>query len=65
MVRGAYMNEERTIAANAGSISPVWDTIEETHASYNGCLEQIIPNLCENSKLMVASHNANTVKIAK
>ncbi len=59
------MNEEREIASKKGSISPVWDTIEETHASYNGCIEQIIPNLNENSKLLIATHNANTIDIAK
>lgn len=35
LVRGAYMTEEREIAAKAGKESPVWDTIEETHKSYN------------------------------
>lgn len=35
MVRGAYMNEEREIAAQQGVPSPVWDTIEDTHNCYN------------------------------
>ena len=39
------MNEERKIAKQQGTASPVWDTIEETHDSYNGCLQYIIPNL--------------------
>jgi len=43
LIRGAYMNEERELAN--GKESPVWDTIEDTHASYNNCLKTIISNL--------------------
>ena len=43
LIRGAYMNEERELAK--GKESPVWDTIEDTHASYNNCLKTIITNL--------------------
>ena len=37
------MNEERDLAKDKES--PVWDTIEGTHASYNNCLKTIITNL--------------------
>lgn len=43
LIRGAYMNEERDLAKDKES--PVWDTIEGTHASYNNCLKTIITNL--------------------
>ncbi len=35
LVRGAYMLHERERAAQKGYPSPVWDTIEETHACYD------------------------------
>lgn len=35
MIRGAYMDEEREIAARNGVESPVWDSIEDTHTCYN------------------------------
>ena len=36
------MVEERQIAEELGYESPVWDTIEDTHQSYNSCVERII-----------------------
>jgi len=38
MIRGAYMNEERELAAKNGQESPVWDTLEDTHVCYNESL---------------------------
>ena len=35
LVRGAYMFHERDHAAKKGCASPVYDAIEETHASYD------------------------------
>ena len=34
-VRGAYMVVERARAAERGYDSPIWDTLQETHDSYN------------------------------
>jgi proline dehydrogenase len=64
LVRGAYMSEERELAAKAGKPSPVWDTIEETHHSYNSNLKTIMGALDGNSLILVASHNADTVDLA-
>jgi proline dehydrogenase len=64
LVRGAYMTEEREIAAKAGRPSPVFDTLEETHNSYNNNLKTIMANLEGNSLVLVASHNAETVELA-
>lgn len=63
LVRGCYMTEEREIAAKAGKPSPVWDTIEETHKSYNKNALTVIENLEGNSLIMIASHNAETVEL--
>lgn len=45
LIRGAYMEEERGLARELGYESPVWNTIEDTHAAYNKCLTYIIENL--------------------
>lgn len=65
LVRGAYMREERSIAASKGIESPICNTIEDTHASYNGCMQLILENLQENSLFMIASHNLDTIEKAK
>lgn len=35
LIRGAYMNEERQLAEENGTESPVWDDIDATHKCYN------------------------------
>ena len=35
LVRGAYMFLEREKAAKSGRPSPVWDSIQDTHANYD------------------------------
>lgn len=35
LVRGAYMVMERERAARKGVPSPIWDTVDQTHAAYN------------------------------
>lgn len=61
LIRGAYMNEERALAEQGGFESPIWDSIEETHACYNEAMSHAIENLEEDSMLFVASHNQDTV----
>ena len=65
LIRGAYMLEERALAKEQGVESPVWDTLEDTHKCYNDSMSHIIDNLEENSMLFIASHNAESVDIAK
>lgn len=47
LIRGAYMNEERELAAAGGYTSPVFDTIEGTHACYNDNMQHIIKHMNE------------------
>lgn len=47
LIRGAYMMEERELAAQGGYESPVFDTIEGTHECYNKNMEHIITNMKE------------------
>lgn len=60
LIRGAYMNEERTLAAENGLESPVWDSIEDTHACYDDSMEHIIRHMSQQDMLFVASHNNET-----
>lgn len=65
LIRGAYMNEERKLAQENHYESPVWDSLDETHDCYNTNLQLIVQNLTANSLLLVASHNVDSVKLAK
>ena len=65
LIRGAYMEEERRLAGETGLESPVWESIEETHSCYNDCLTMAVEAVDKNSLIFVASHNADSVNIAK
>lgn len=58
------MNEERELAAKLGYESPVWDTIEQTHACYNNNVSHLISNMKIDDMVFVASHNIDTVALA-
>ena len=64
LIRGAYMNEERELAADEGRESPVWDTIEDTHKCYNDNMQLIIQQMKHEDMVFVASHNKDTCDIA-
>ena len=59
------MNEERELATKGNYESPVWDTIEDTHKCYNQNMEHIIKNMSTNDMVFVASHNVDTIELAK
>jgi len=65
MVRGAYMVEERALANKYNYEDPICATIEDTHNSYNKNLEFVLANMTSGSKIVVASHNENSVNLAK
>lgn len=64
LIRGAYMNEERELAAKNGQESPVWDTLEDTHTCYNDAMSHILREMTPADSLFVASHNSDTVELA-
>lgn len=64
LIRGAYMTEERELAAEKGVESPVWDTLEETHKCYDTNMQNILANIEGHSLVLVGSHNADTVDLA-
>ena len=59
------MSEERKLAKENGVESPVWDSIEETHACYNDCMLHALENVQENSMVFIASHNKDSIDLAK
>jgi proline dehydrogenase len=65
LVRGAYMREERELAAQVGLESPVCENLEDTHTSYNKCLTTAISAATPKSLVFVACHNQDSINIAK
>ena len=43
LVRGAYMYLERAVAEKKQIVSPIWDTIEQTHLCYNRYASDCLP----------------------
>ena len=73
-VRGAYMVQERRLAAERGYNSPIHDTKEDTHACYDRVVDQILSSkvmesadgLARKAAVMVASHNEESIlKVVK
>ena len=59
------MIEERKIADELGYESPIWNTIEETHKSYNYVVSKLIENIGETGLLFMGSHNVETLKMVE
>jgi proline dehydrogenase len=66
VVRGAYMVSERQRALEMGYPSPIHDTIEDSHDSFNAAIKFLIEQIASNQHLLtsirqmsliVASHN--------
>jgi proline dehydrogenase len=67
LVRGAYMESERALAETLGSPSPIHDTIEETHNSYDETVENLLEHAVKTDKrpeIMLASHNPESAQKA-
>uniref|UniRef100_A0A672PQQ3 Proline dehydrogenase n=1 Tax=Sinocyclocheilus grahami TaxID=75366 RepID=A0A672PQQ3_SINGR len=64
LVRGAYMCQERSRAAEIGYEDPINPDYETTNRMYHKCLEYILEEINHNrmANVMVASHNEDTVK---
>ncbi|XP_016384184.1 proline dehydrogenase 1, mitochondrial [Sinocyclocheilus rhinocerous] len=64
LVRGAYMCQERSRAAEIGYEDPINPDYEATNRMYHKCLEYILEEINHNrmANVMVASHNEDTVK---
>lgn len=68
LVRGAYLNYERKMAEEKGYTSPVFDTIQETHDSYNQAVRDILKYREEHGlsglEIMCATHNQESIEKA-
>eukprot|EP00045_Choanoeca_perplexa_P008144 m.74701 g.74701 ORF g.74701 m.74701 type:complete len:556 (+) comp14373_c0_seq1:211-1878(+) len=62
LVRGAYMEQERTLAAERGYESPICETQDDTHFSYNNAMAVVLDQ--ERANLLVASHNQESIEFA-
>ncbi|XP_034808181.3 uncharacterized protein LOC100994912 isoform X1 [Pan paniscus] len=66
LVRGAHLAQERACAAEIGYEDPINPMYEATNAMYHRCLDYVEEELKHNAKakVMVASHNEDTVRFA-
>ncbi|XP_052411776.1 proline dehydrogenase 1, mitochondrial [Carassius gibelio] len=64
LVRGAYMYQERSRAAEIGYEDPINPNYESTSRMYQRCLDYVLEEIEQNKRanVMVASHNIDTVK---
>jgi len=65
LVRGAYMNEENHLAQKYGYDTPICDSIDETHQSYDQCLELLFSNWEKGGYLIIATHNENSSRLGR
>jgi len=63
LVRGAYWDEEQTLARQHEWTSPVWETKAETDACYERCLEQLL-RAHPVVEAGVATHNVRSIALA-
>lgn len=65
LVRGAYMSTETELANALGVASPIQDSIQHTHASYNSCTSFMLEEIAKGSGAVVlATHNVESGKLA-
>ncbi|KAL3130948.1 hypothetical protein ABBQ38_000271 [Trebouxia sp. C0009 RCD-2024] len=65
LVRGAYMYLERERARELKFDSPIWDSLEETHANYNRCADELVKmSRDEDAEVMIATHNQKSIERA-
>ncbi|KAL6465219.1 hypothetical protein MHYP_G00253520 [Metynnis hypsauchen] len=64
LVRGAYLDQERSRAEEIGYEDPINQDYETTNCMYHRCLDYVLEEIERNRKanVMVASHNTDTVK---
>ena len=63
LVRGAYMVQERALAEELSYTSPIYATIEETHANFDECVDIILQQMPDKEpKLLIGSHNKASIE---
>lgn len=66
LVRGAYMELERTTAERAGEVDPIHPSLEATHAAYDEAVKEVIARMKDSAavEVMIATHNQASVESA-
>uniref|UniRef100_A0A8C9TBX7 Proline dehydrogenase n=1 Tax=Scleropages formosus TaxID=113540 RepID=A0A8C9TBX7_SCLFO len=67
LVRGAYMDKERMLAAKEGRPDPIQPSWKDTNKSYNGLLDILLELVSQNTecfRVIVATHNEESVRHA-
>ncbi|GLC39131.1 hypothetical protein PLESTB_001509300 [Pleodorina starrii] len=65
LVRGAYLQLERRRAEQLGLPSPVWATLERTHACYDRCVGDLVEGVAEGrAEVLLGTHNQSSVESA-
>jgi hypothetical protein len=63
LVRGAYMVQERALAAEKGYKDPIHATLAGTHACYHACADTVLSAcVAGGAEVMIASHNEDSVR---
>jgi hypothetical protein len=63
LVRGAYMVQERALAAEKGYKDPIHATLADTHACYHACADTVLAAcVAGGAEVMIASHNEESVR---
>ncbi|CAN0136374.1 unnamed protein product [Discosporangium mesarthrocarpum] len=60
------MHTERQRALEGGYDSPVWETIEDTHANFNAAVDMVLRHMAEGNRgeVMLATHNQDSIEHA-
>ncbi|CAF1080901.1 unnamed protein product [Rotaria sordida] len=68
LVRGAYMEQERRLAQQYGYEDPLNENFEATSNMYHVCFDEVLKSIAKRSsgqvRVMVASHNEDTIRYA-
>jgi len=65
LVRGAYMELERARAQRKGYPSPIHDTLQDTHASYDACAQLLLEEVAAGrAEVLLGSHNQGSIEKA-
>lgn len=67
LVRGAYVVGERIWAKEGNYECPIYDTVEETHTSFNAAIDLVFDELLKmkcSSRYILATHNFSSIRYA-
>lgn len=68
LVRGAYMEQERRLAREQDYEDPINPDFQATSKMYHTCLDEVLKSIVKRPpgqvRIMVASHNEDTIRYA-